>query len=317
MFYKIIVPFSLSSGYSYETTEEKTEVKIVKIEPSTIEILIQNYKFSVQFDGKLQGNIISLDCIPKHKIQEFLELLKIYITFLLEKDNKNKLYKTYFLNIHLFNLKRKLCSHKDNSNIDKNLLIKDKIYLDDKVNCEIFRQIKLNEQYNLNNLSSESWQTFLLESYYNAIRTPIESLKFLSLFTIIEFLENSEDYKRFIKQLLEKGEIKYRFSRGEISEGCQRLSTEKKNFLKQFEENIRYTNVNRSFKLYKYLESFLNTEPFWKNLSFSVEDIENILNLRHKIVHSVQARDKKLSSILYFKLFPLCEGILQKLILAK
>lgn len=157
-------------------------------------------------------------------------------------------------------------------------------------------------------LNGEHQETdqFMLLTYYEALKAPTNKLKFFNLVLILEYLENSDDYKEMF--LNEKD---FLFPKAFFDKyKCDFTETQHQR-LKQLEKNNTLTTKSRKEKLYGLLKQYnvLSINYAGKTLELQESDISQMLNFRNKVFH---ASSVEFESVLWNKLFPLIDNIVRK-----
>lgn len=215
-------------------------------------------------------------------LTEIVELLSSYLGI----DETNGLYGTpYFkINYRSFDFKIK---HKKKSRIDSS------------ISCSSYGKLSRPVSLSLNQDLSVQDKN-LLKFYYNGLRANDPRSKFFHWFLLIEYLENTKQYKELFPKgsLFSEEEVSYVQSLSEKMTGKQKAA---------LNQALSRTEKSRKEKLLCFLNHFGINEI--KNEKFSDKEIDKILKTRNRLVHNGSTFNE---GILWNLLFPLVSQIIKK-----
>jgi len=281
---KFKIPFEIKTSHNIEEFEFKgdNEIKLELIN----DCFLLNYK-DKEYEIKVQDNdnfYFEIEC-DVNDINTLCDTLESFFSYFIDNDNLNRHYGNYFIKIDRFNIKI----------ISNDRGIRDSL----SIKSTTHKKIKFEAKYIIND--------FILQTYYEALKSPSAKLKYFNLFLILEYIENSNLYKKMFLN-----DENYLFNKGDF-EKCKKLFNGKQlNRLKQLENNKSFTKQSRRDKLYSILDELevLEINVIQGKIKLTQQDIKEIIENRNKIFHSSQSSN--FESILWFKLFPLCENIVNK-----
>jgi hypothetical protein len=321
--YKFQVPFKIKFINGIESFSVKENIAIQEIKPSNVKFKLENVSVSlkIEYDPRnkkeVDGYFSIEDCVSLEEAFKIFEILKNLVSFLFEYKNYNKYSGNSFLELNYFSVSKEPCKNLDfNENSNKSISIKDNITIEDKVEISLPRRINLPSNFYLDKIQNVN---FLLSNYYQALTALVPEQKFLSLFIILEYLESSDIYKKFLERMKNEGKVKFIFDETaleECSKNCVKyLNEDQVKVFNSWKASLKNkTNWSRTKKLFEFLKNFLGEKEGEIDIyinRLSEEDLKKIINMRNKIVHASEDREE-LDELLYYKLFPLCEQILKR-----
>jgi len=222
------------------------------------------------------------------KIKEIALLLQYYLTYEIEKNNSNP--------------------HSGNMYFQFNYEDFNMSPISDFLKIQTF-QIR---HLNLDKTDISSNHEFIMQAYYEGLRTELITSKFFHFFLILEYLENSKLYKNMFA-------TNKTFSDEDID--CMKACVIDKDKKQKISALNRFTDLNRKEKLLKLLQkiNIFKYKPLGSQneMDIDLEVIQEVLKARNEFFHTSNSSITKLEKILWNTLYPIIKKVIDKLLIEK
>jgi hypothetical protein len=236
------------------------------------------------------------DNYPKNKIKDYFEHEAQIASLALAKDECNQASGCLYFTIDWNSLQTEYV--KNGQYQDNDLIFEENIHIREFIDMVAIRNIEKTEIDRF--LVKRDNYSFLIESFYFGLISNNDKSKFFNFFIVLEYLENSENYKH----LFDNDRLFTKDEQTEIINFADHFDDRKKGILHEY---LRHTNKSRKEKLFDYL-STMNINCITSG-EIVLSDINDIITQRNKLFHS---SEKFSQPILYMKLFPLVKEIVVK-----
>lgn len=249
-------------------------------------------------DGSYQITITSAQLTSKILQIEFVEKIAEYLSFLINRDEKNPRYGNLFIKINWFNFSA-TSIREEHDGHHETVHISDSLSITSTRNLQLLEKDWRNATYN-----------DMLRFYFDGLRAEHEKSKYFHWFLILEYLENSKKYAYMFAhdKLFNEAESKI------IEDAANNMSdTTKKGAVKNL---LSRTREFRSAKLLKFINAIgiSDYSSNGKSVKLTEETLKAITKGRNAIFHSGSVFP---DAALWNDLFPLATLIVEQISMHK
>jgi len=288
---KITCPFRLPSSHEIHKIGFRGGNNVELTTPFRLEGILGQESTSIEINkqenGKYSIVIVSDSLLKKDEQISFLERVSEYLSFLINKNEKNPHYGTNFVELEWFEFKAiKIQNDDDNA-------FHDHLHISDALAISSTRTITLDAE----EVSKGTYHD-ILRFYYDGLRAEHTKSKYFHWFLILEYLENSKKYRAMFnsnKLFDENEKIMLKEVAEKMSDGVKKGAI--LNLLSR-------TREFRSYKLFRLIQTLDISEVSFAGKSTEVSEkmIKEIINGRNSLFHSGGAFPE---ATLWGYLFPL------------
>ncbi|MCK5679733.1 hypothetical protein KAI46_02865 [bacterium] len=293
---KITCPFSLPSSHEIHEVGFRGGNNINLTLPFQQEdflgIIGTSLEINQSEDGKYCFVIVSDSLEQKEEQVGYLEMVAEYLSFLINRNERNPHYGTNFVQVEWFELK----AIPVQENADP---FHDVLHISDALAISSTREVTFEEKQ-----VSQGIYHDILRFYFDGLRAEHKKSKYFHWFLILEYLENSIKYKELFnsnKLFDENEEQQLRDVANQMSDGVKKGAI--LNLLSR-------TKEFRNYKLLKMINTFgiTNIIALGKTEEISLEIIKQLIDGRNSLFHSGSDFPEL---ILWNTLFPLVTHIVE------